>query len=320
MLIFRPLALLSLSMFLCASTMTACTAGETPDAGAEPDGEPSDAGPAEPEDNEPEAPPERPADCAAANPFIYEIRGSVETEAGLPAVGAKAQMCVRTSSDLLVCLQPADVEEDGSFVISVPENARCMNRATTRVLVPLADSATVYCPVDLDGEEGVVELETPYVIVDTQQPTALPPIGDETAARDVDFDSGLSLDIVPDDMFGQDYERIAARVLGADGAQACAVADAPVAFDGFVAFSPEGDLPEGKGAGAQIPTDLAAGTQVDIYVQGGLLCTLDDGTELEEAVWGRVGTAEVDPTGAFIDVTGDITVPCLNWLGYVVLD
>ena len=143
-----------------------------------------DAGELE-EDAGPALPPERPAECPTTSPFVYQLKGQVLLEDGTPPVGAKAQTCVRTYTQQFLCLQPSDVQSDGTFVIDIPATARCMELATSRVLVPLADSATVYCPIALEGAEGVVEIGAPYVMVATERPAAIPPVGDDTVARDV---------------------------------------------------------------------------------------------------------------------------------------
>ena len=60
-------------------------------------------------------------------------------------------------------------------------------------------------------------------------------------------------------------------------------------------------------------TAQASGTDVSLWVLGGLDCTLANDTHLEEGDWHRFGTATVSGDGSRIE--GD-PLPCLNWVGY----
>ncbi len=249
--------------------------------------------------------------CIADWRVFYE--GFV-TDPGLNPLFAKAQLCVRNPQDLLVCLAPADADaSDGFFSIAVPENNRCVAEATMRSLVPGADSSTFYCHIEGEASEPIVRLDFPVVIHPTERATTLPPEGDTTASRTVVFGDGLEIDVVPDDFFAS-YERLAANEV--DPSDLCFLEgkDEPMAV---YAFSPEGDI-DGAGFPVRLPNTkgLAAGAIVDLYVLGGLSCTLADGTALAEAEWAQFGTGTVTEDGSMIASDPGSNLPCVNWMGY----
>jgi hypothetical protein len=247
--------------------------------------------------------------CAATWAVFFE--GFVVDEQGRPVQGAKAQMCVRNPADRLLCLNPVDTEADGFFSIIVPENARCVAEATMRSLKPGADVSTFYCHVE--AEDAVVLLDSPAVLFPTQRPAALPPEGDINQERTVTFSDGLELDVTPFDFFGTYGDLAAARI---DPAELCFLEgqDTP---RGVYAFSPEGDI-DGEGFPVRIPNSdgLAPGTAVDLFVLGGLSCTLANGQSVAESEWAKFGTARVSGDGAMIVSDPGVGVPCLGWLGW----
>ena len=87
--------------------------------------------------------------------------------------------------------------------------------------------------------------------------------------------------------------------------------------DGLWAFWPESAV-DGVGFPVRIPNtgNLAAGTQVDLFVLGGLECNLDDGTHVPEGVWSQYGTGTVRADGAVIESDAGSGLPCFTWFGY----
>ena len=254
--------------------------------------------------------------CPAQAAWVAQLTGSVVDEDEAPVPGARVQTCVRTDTERLLCLQPATVDDEGAFQVTVPQNARCMLRATARVVLPLSDTATVYCHVDLPLDAASLHVDAPYVLFDTTPAGMVPPIGDASAVRTVTFGDGLEIDVVPERIFMDDYGRLAARRFAPDEVPSCMLTDAPE-LDAVYAFSPEGDIYD-DGFALRIPnhTGLAAGAEVELYALGGLSCSLPDDTLIEEGVWQRFGTARVGDDGAAIDVPAGQGLPCFNWMGY----
>ena len=139
-------------------------------------------------------------------------RGQIVDEAGNPVAGARPQMCLRSPTDTLLCVMPPESAADGFWHQEVPEGEpRCVAEIALRALLPNAGFGTTYCHVPLTMNGSVIELREPIVLYATPGATSLPPLGDETAARTVVIDDGLELDVTPDVLFGDDYERLAGR-------------------------------------------------------------------------------------------------------------
>ncbi|MBM4281537.1 MAG: hypothetical protein FJ137_12525 [Deltaproteobacteria bacterium] len=263
----------------------------------------------------------RPADCPASAAWVTAVTGRVVDEAGAPAADAVVQLCVRTHAGRLLCLRPAAAGGDGAFAYDVAENARCMERATARAVLPLAAAAALYCALPLSPTEPVVALNEPYAILATTRVAALPAEGDLDAARPVAFAGGdVVVDVVPASLPEGTYGRLAARLLDAvDDAPACLRQAAPP-LSVLVGFSPELDV-AGQGLGVRLPNrgGFAAGAAVPLYALGGIDCRRPDGTLVEEGQWERFADGVVSADGATIDLViddpADVGVPCLTWLG-----
>lgn len=254
----------------------------------------------------------RSPDCPASSPWITDVGGRIVDEAGAGVVGAFVQMCVRTDVGRLLCLRPTNTDDNGVFLADVAENARCLERATARVVKPQTDTASLYCAVPLSMDASSVTLPEPYVLVATTPATTLPPEGDGLAVQSVGFADGVVVDVAPSALPDDTWTRLAARVLAADDAPACLRAEAPPLAT-LVAFSPELEI-DGAGATAHLPnrSGLPAGAGVPVYALGSIDCRLADSTLVEEGHWQRIADGVVTADGASIDVVG---VPCLTWLG-----
>jgi len=112
------------------------------------------------------------------------------------------------------------------------------------------------------------------------------------------------------------YEELAATRLAPTTDGLCFL-DAPESLEAVYAFSPEGDLKESTAA-LRIPnsTGLAADTVVDLYVLGGLSCSLASGAKVKEGDWVKFGQATVSSDGSVIEASGENGLPCINWFGY----
>lgn len=249
--------------------------------------------------------------------WVVEVSGSVQTAAGAPVPNAKAQLCMRLAgSGRLLCLRPVDVLPDGRFAVSVPEDVRCLDQATFRILDPDADLASMYCHVDLPSGASLLNVATPYKLYPTTRATSIPPAGDEMTARKVTFADGLEIEIVPFNFFagGEGYAALAASRLPAT-TDLCFV-DNATELSAIYAFSPEGSV-IGTPFSIRIPNTEGrpAGAAVELFELGGLGCALADGSEIPEAAWVKFGTGTVDASGSFIEATGMNGITCLTWLG-----
>jgi hypothetical protein len=254
--------------------------------------------------------------CPASAEWITEVSGTLVDETGAPSVGSKAQLCVRVApTEILLCLRPSDSDETGYFAISVPGNARCMDKATMRMVRPLADRAASYCALDIDAPNEWLNVARPLPLFATRRATTLPPKGTGDNLLTVAFPNGLELDVVPNKYFpgAGTYEELAAETVQVDSNDACTLAgEAP--FDGVIAFSPEGDFHDR--AAVRIPNtqNLPANSAVNIYVLGGIGCTNDQNEDLPEGKWTQIEGGTVSADGTTINVTPGL--PCLSWVAY----
>jgi len=189
-----------------------------------------------------------------------------------------------------------------------------MNRAAMRVLAPNANMSTAYCKMPLDPDEPDLQLSDTFVLHPTTVVPNLPDEGDRQAVRTITFAEGLELDFTPQDYFGFPYANLASTKIAPDANGLCFV-DSSNNLEALFAFSPEGDVRGKFPMRVSNSTGLAPNTVVDLYILGGLNCTLEDGTHLEEADWHQYGTGTVSADGTTIDAE-EAGLPCLTWFGY----
>lgn len=240
-------------------------------------------------------------------------RGQIIDEQGNPVARARAQMCLRSPTDTLLCVMPPESGADGFWHQEVPEGEpRCVAEMALRALLPNAGFGTTYCHVPLTTNGAVVELREPIVLYATTPAISIPPVGDANAARTVVMADGLEMDVVPSVFFGEDYQNLAARRVDHTDPP-CFTDDS---LDGLYVFSPEVSvLGETGGVPIRIPADgMAEGTRVELLVLGGLETRLADGSAVEEADFVRFGTGTV--TGGMIVADPGSELPYLSWLGY----
>lgn len=251
--------------------------------------------------------------------WVVFVTGRVVDETGAEVAGALAQLCVHHAlSGQLFCLRAVPTDDAGTFTITVPERARCMESAAVRVVVPYTDLATLYCGVRLPPDEPAVEVSGPYVLYQTQPAVTLPEEGDGQELRTVAFADGLEIDVAPARFYGagDGYQALAARRFAGDAVELC-FSDDTMSFEGIYALSPEGDV-GGQPFALRIPnsTALAPEAVVDLYVLGGITCSLGDGTGVAPAEWRRYGQAAVDTAGDSIVADAAAGLPCFTWFGY----
>jgi hypothetical protein len=264
------------------------------------------------------------ADIACRFTWVGAYRGWVADHTGRPATGAKAQACIITQpGDVLVCLRPNDADADGVFTITVPETAACTSAVTMRVLRPGTGQATNYCVADVTdtGADHVLRTPDPYVVYATDA-AQVPTIGDDLlAVKTIQYADGLQVDVVPDRMFPTSgtIEQARARLIETDDRGLCFV-DRAAPPDRLWAFWPEAAV-DGAGFAVHIPNtdNLPAGSQVELFVLGGLECSLEDGTHIAEGNWTPFGTGTVRADGAYIDSDAGSGLPCFTWFGYKAL-
>lgn len=261
----------------------------------------------------------RPGSCDEAYQWVTEIRGWVVDDQGAPVPAAKAQACINLAPDgTLLCLQPGDTAADGSYTIFVNAEARCMEKVSMRVLKPGTGRVTAYDTASFDTvSQAVLQLNEPTVLYQAV-PGDAPAEGDPLEARTISFYDGLEIDLVPDRFFAS-YGDLGVRRLDAEASPGLYFLEGLEAPMGLYGFVPEGDV-EGEPFPVRIPNDnaLAPGAVVDLYVLGGLSCTLADGTHVPEGEWMQYGEGTVDAEGAFIvSAPADGGLPCLNWMGYL---
>lgn len=292
---------------LIALLLVACSACSTPSTDAE------DAVDTSAQD----VPPEEP--CSDGKIVLF-VRGAVQDgTSGNPLPDARPQACVRVadSSNTLICVRPSTTDETGAFTQSIPFDAQCMAGITFRVSLPQTHRASVYCKAELPESSPALNVEAPFVLYPTEPATELPDLGDPQASRTVRFASGLELDLVPGDLYfpSGTYDDLAATPVDPTGPGLCFL-DPAAPVNGLMAFSPEVDV-TGAPLPVRIPntTNLAVGTEVELFVLGGLDCTLASGEPLPEGVWQSIGRGQVSADGSLIEAP-DTGVPCLTWLGY----
>ncbi|OGQ26713.1 MAG: hypothetical protein A2138_23260 [Deltaproteobacteria bacterium RBG_16_71_12] len=257
--------------------------------------------------------PARAEDCPAHVPFVASVRARVVDPAGAGVADARVQLCVWTNDGRMLCLEPGRSDAVGDVRIEVAPAARCMVSATARVLLPQSQRPALYCGIELPLDDASVTVADPYLLIEAPGPGSLPPVGDEATPRAVAFEE-LTVEVTPAAIGTEAYQRLAAVVVPPELAPACLLVGAP-AFDALIAFSPEADV---AGAGFPFAVDntlgFEPGAHVELHVQGGLECSLDDGTQVEKGAWHLLGAATVSADGARVEAASATALPCLGWL------
>ncbi len=251
------------------------------------------------------------ADPTCAGTWIAGVSGRIVDEAGSGVGMALPQMCVR-NGEVLNCLAPDAARADGWFAKVIPESSRCMDELNFRAFLPMGPYGTTYCQSDLRVSEGILEISDPLVLYNVEPAADLPPEGDPDMVRTVTIADGLEIDVRPAPLFGQYGSIGGARVDGA-------TCFADTSFDGLYALTPESATypitTGGTGFPIRIPTTLAEGTTVDLFVLGGLdEFELANGETLHEGAFLKFGTGTV--TGGKVVSDPGSELPYMSWLGF----
>ena len=248
--------------------------------------------------------------------FVSRIRGSILDQDSVPIEGAKAVVCVRSSDEVLTCLQPVTVDEEGAFMVNVSSSSRCMSSLAIRSFSPSGGRSANYCRLNLSNAANVVHVSEPLKLYTTTQASVLPE-GPDDEERTIIFEDGLELDVVPSAYFGEvdGYDRFSAVAI--DPATPLCFLEGSPDLAGLYAFSPEGNV-NTSGYPFRIPntTDLPANSSVDFYILGALGTTLPDGEEIHEASWENFGTGVVSEDGTMIENGEGFGLPALTWFGW----
>ena len=254
---------------------------------------------------------DRTVDPACDDTWVAAAVGRVVDEQGNGLGDSKAQLCVHTE-ERFVCLGPPESKPDGSFVRIVEEmDLRCMTELGIRSLVPNGPFATTYCDVPLRSENGVLYIDEPIVLYETQA-GELPPAGDENSIRDVRFADGLVLEVAPSQL-GSAYDQL--RATRVDPADRPCFAQGHEGLRALYGFQPERAV-GGGGFRVRMPNhdNLPEGTEVELLILGGLETLLADGRQVD------VAELEAYGRGTVVDnevVSNDGSeLPYLSWVGY----
>jgi hypothetical protein len=259
------------------------------------------------------------------------VKGLVVDSSGAGISGAKAQICSRSARDgSTVCLAPVDTAADGSFALAVPDANNCMYESVMRALVPNQPYSTSYCTITGDAlaaPGGVLDLSPTPTVLHALTPAADAPdyVPDANGADDWDatytvvFEDGLEIDVVPSWYFNGAIGHKSMAATYIEGTDHLCNAHEIEGAPGTWSISPEGDVFQMNYA-ARIPDKLGLpdGTEVDLYIQGGIGHTLwdgDDKAECREAEWRHFACATVE--NGVITLEGGTGLPSIGWLTYV---
>jgi hypothetical protein len=255
-----------------------------------------------------------PESCADDGVVLKKVCGAVADTDGCAVENAFVVLCVRSAANgEVLCHAPVRSGAQGLFQVSIDPRFQCAEHAALRILeVPAPGvkarlSAATYCELPLSAAGKDLAIDTPYRVFAMTPATSLPAQG---SPRTVAFADGLELTMEADDtLFGtggvpytdMTYTKV-------DPAQQCFL-DQPSEWKAIYAFQPEGEPRDPWGF--SIPTDLAAGTAVELWLLGGLACTLADQTHVLEGEWAKFAETTVAED---LKIRGK--TPCVGWLGY----
>jgi hypothetical protein len=274
-----------------------------------------------------------PAACACG--FNLEtVTGKVVDSSGAPIESAMAQVCVRGVDDAMACLNPVPTNAEGVFSMSVPVDKTCVAEAVMRITDTNVSRSTSYCSYTKDTlpdavyADGAMDLTAaPVTLIDTIAATTMPAYEiDEDGEEDwsktytVGFEGGLEIDVIPNNYFNSAQGMAPMAAVWIDDVSTLCGSEAIAGAPGAWAISPEGDVFRSSFA-ARIPApELADGTSVKLYIQGGIGSHLyegegEKGEECREGAWTHFGCAEVQ--NGVITLEGANGIPAIGWLAYV---
>lgn len=250
--------------------------------------------------------------------WVVGAKGRVLDEMGEPVADAGVQLCLETQDEDGVCLSPAFTNARGEFEVIASELYRCWTDGRLRLLAPTLDYATTYLKMDLSAVvDAVIEVGAEGTVYRTPPAETLPPVGDELSARDVEFEGGLRLSVVPESLFSLHYEDLGARRFSPSELPA------PFAFDGeplaVWALSPETALTSGAKFDVSVDNTfgLAAGAEVELHLMGGIGSFLESGEAIPEGEFMRIGTMRVSADGQRVESLPGEGLSYFSWFALV---
>lgn len=225
---------------------------------------------------------------------------------------ASIQACLRRMpGNSLVCAKPRRPDSNGLFTIEFSAG-ECVTAVTVRAFASRPGFASTYRQLSLRGATERIEVAPPLVLVGTGEFATIPYCEEEPNAcntsADVQVDALLSMQLLAANL-QSDAESLGVARLSAEAASAHGI-NLPAGAAWVYAFSPESAIAQG-GFSALLRTAYPVGTQIQLWVQGGLSCKLTDGTPVPEGGWAAIGPVAVSSDG-FVR----FTLPCLNWLAF----
>ncbi len=259
-----------------------------------------------------EMPPDPTPDPACNGRWTTTLEGRLIDDNNDPIAAGLAQTCIRAQGGAsLLCLRPETTCTDGTFANEIPMNGRCVEAMIMHSFVPGGDYADTYCELELPANGVQVTLADPVPVYRTTPPVNLPPEGDRSVARTVDFGRGLTMEVTPNGIF-EGYDQLSAYELQPNHPSPCFIGNGDPDFTRVIGFAPNLDITGGDWPFRIANSGLNPGANVNFYVLGGLDCRLvDQGELVEEAHWEQYATGTVNADGSL-----DGNLPCLNWVAY----
>jgi hypothetical protein len=259
-----------------------------------------------------------PATCAGA--WTAAATGRVVDTKGRGIAGASVNFCVLANGNG-TCLQPVTTQLGGWYTYPVPAPFRCMEKLTTRVLVDPARGLRLtesYCKEGLSPVRGVLDLTRDHVLDELAAPLESGPITTGSPVRRWRFAEDLEVTFDPEDVVeGADSARLSAGRVNV-ARRPCFV-PASLALDALFAFAPNmnvlvfADRPNIAFALPNVK-HYPDGTEVDLYLLGGLATQLDKVVPVAEGAFVAFGVGVVRG-GRVVPKPGS-ELPALTYVGY----
>jgi hypothetical protein len=247
-------------------------------------------------------------------PLLNSVAGRVIDLDGTPVGGASVVMCVRyteAGNEFFVCLPPTLAGDDGRYQVTLPERIQCATEATVRATA--AGKAPIYCSLSL-GDAG--DFEAPEVEL-FPLPGEAPSWGGQDEEIAVDAGDGGQVWLTPADVTSNDGpEAVRLTAVGFDEHRPCFL---PPDQDlvSLYAMEPEGEVTREGGLRARLAAGtLAPGTEVDLYLLGGLHPVRLGEDFVREGQWVSFGRTTVGDDG-FIETPAGQGLPLIGWFGAV---
>lgn len=225
--------------------------------------------------------------CAAH--AVTSVSGSIVEANNDTLGGARVQPCIIRGDGVWLCLAPTDSDETGHFERGFDGDNACMQKLAIRITGPVVEGirySTAYCQASL-ADNPAVGIGTAHLVR-----VSAPSNVTGTTAH---YASGLELEIGAED--GEPSELLSSF----DGAS---IGCGNIGTDALaiVSFAPEGILRDTRIKRVPLPSDVADGAMVGIYVLGGLATYRADGTRVDEGELDLVGMGAASGGELIVDL------------------